>query len=135
MAKHQAQVKKDRASRLKNAMPNQDATPNTSQPKVNDSPDNNGTHSRAIADEVKLPRYQRSKELKKVPDTPDSATEITGRKPSKSYETGSKEAQIRREARSQVLKSKDDTTHFNQRLQADNEQRKQNKQDLDKELR
>lgn len=135
MAKHQAQVKKDRASRLKNAMPNQVATPNTSQPKVNDLPDNNGTHSRAIADEVKLPRYQRSKELKKVPDTPDSATEITGRKPSKSYETGSKEAQTRREARSKVLKSKDDVTHFNQRLQADNEQRKQNKQDLDKELR
>ena len=135
MAKHQAQVKKDRASRLKNAMPNQDATSNTSQLKVNDLPDNNGTHSRAIADEVKLPRYQRSKELKKVPETSDSATESTGRKPSKSYETGSKEAQKRREARSKVLKSKDDTTHFNQRLQADNAQRKQNKQDLDKELR
>lgn len=135
MAKHQAQVKKDRASRLKNAMPNQDATSNTSQLKVNDLPDNNGTHSRAIADEVKLPRYQRSKELKKVPETSDSATEPTGRKPSKSYETGSKEAQKRREARSMVLKSKDDATHFNQRLQADNEQRKQNKQDLDKELR
>jgi len=135
MAKHQAQVKKDRASRLKTAMPNQDATSNTSQLKVNDLPDNNGTHSRAIADEVKLPRYQRSKELKKVPETSDSATEPTGRKPSKSYETGSKEAQTRRESRSKVLKSKDDTTHFNQRLQADNEQRKQNKQDLDKELR
>ncbi|MGO3529305.1 MAG: CD3337/EF1877 family mobilome membrane protein [Leuconostoc mesenteroides] len=135
MAKHQAQVKKDRASRLKNAMPNQDIPHDTPQSKDNDLPDNNGTHSRAIADEVKLPRYQRSKELKKVPETSDSATELTGRKPSKSYETGSKEAQKRREARSKVLKSKDDTIHFNQRLQADNEQRKQNKQDLDKELR
>ena len=135
MAKHQAQVKKDRASRLKNAMPNQDIPHDTPQSKGNDLPDNNGTHSRAIADEVKLPRYQRSKELKKVPETSDSATEPTGRKPSKSYETGSKEAQKRREARSKVLKSKDDTIHFNQRLQADNEQRKQNKQDLDKELR
>lgn len=131
MAKHQAQVKKDRASRLKNAMPNQD----TPQSRGSDLTDNNDSHSRAIADEVKLPRYQRSKELKKVPETSDSATEQTGRKPSKSYETGSKEAQTRREARSKVLKSKDDTTHFNQRLQADNEQRKQNKQDLDKELR
>ncbi|KMY77202.1 CD3337/EF1877 family mobilome membrane protein [Leuconostoc mesenteroides] len=127
MAKHQAQVKKDRASRLKNAMPNQD----TSQSMGSDLPDNNGTHSRAVADEVKLPRYQRSKELKKVLETSDSATEPTGQ----SYETGSIEAQTRREARSKVLKSKDDTTHFNQRLQADNEQRKQNKQDLDKELR
>lgn len=135
MAKHQAQVKKDRASRLKNAMPNQDIPHDTPQSKGNDLPDNNGTHSRAIADEVKLPRYQRSKELKKVPETSDSATELKGRKPSKSYETGSKEAQKRREARSKVLKSKDDTIHFNQRLQADNEQRKQNKQDLDKELR
>ncbi|WP_273715787.1 CD3337/EF1877 family mobilome membrane protein [Leuconostoc mesenteroides] len=135
MAKHQAQVKKDRASRLKNAMPNQDIPHDTPQSKDNDLPDNNGTHSGAIADEVKLPRYQRSKELKKVPETSDSATELTGRKPSKSYETGSKEAQKRREARSKVLKSKDDTIHFNQRLQADNEQRKQNKQDLDKELR
>lgn len=88
------------------------------QSKGNDLPDNNGTHSRAIADAVKLPRYQRSKELKKTPETSDSTTELTGR-----------------EARSKVLKSKDDTTHFNQRLQADNEQRKQNKQDLDKELR
>ena len=135
MAKHQAQVKKDRASRLKNVMPNQDTPHDTAQSRGNDLPDNNGTHSRAIADEVKLPRYQRSKELKKVPETSDSATEPTGRKPSKSYETGSIEAQTRREARSKVLKSKDDTTHFNQRLQADNEQRKQNKQDLDKELR
>lgn len=135
MAKHQAQVKKDRASRLKNAMRNQDTPHDTPQSGGNDLPDNNGTHSRAIADEVKLPRYQRSKELKKVPETSDSATEPTGRKPSKSHETGSKEAQTRREARSKVLKSKDDTTHFNQRLQADNEQRKQNKQDLDKELR
>lgn len=135
MAKHQAQVKKDRASRLKNVMPNQDTAHDTAQSRGNDLPDNNGTHSRAIADEVKLPRYQRSKELKKVPETSDSATEPTGRKPSKSYETGSIEAQTRREARSKVLKSKDDTTHFNQRLQADNEQRKQNKQDLDKELR
>ncbi|MBZ5982122.1 CD3337/EF1877 family mobilome membrane protein [Leuconostoc gasicomitatum] len=135
MAKHQAQVKKDRASRLKNAMPNQDTPHDTPQSGGNDLPDNNGTHSRAIADEVKLPRYQRSKELKKVPETSDSATEPTGRKPSKSYETGSKEAQTRREARSKVLKSKEDTTHFNQRLQADNEERKQNKQDLDKELR
>lgn len=135
MAKHQAQVKKDRASRLKNAMPNQDIPHDTPQSKGNDLPDNNGTHSRAIADEVKLPRYQRSKELKKVPETSDSATELKGRKPGKSYETGSKEAQKRREARSKVLKSKDDTIHFNQRLQADNEQRKQNKQDLDKELR
>ncbi|MDG9733648.1 CD3337/EF1877 family mobilome membrane protein [Leuconostoc pseudomesenteroides] len=133
MAKHQAQVKKDRASRLKNAMPNQD-TSDTSQTKDDGVPDNTGTH-RAIADEVTLPRYQRSKELKQVPDTPDSATEPKGRPSSKSYETGSKEAQTRREARSKVLKSKDDTTHFNQRLQADNEQRKQNKQDLDKELR
>ena len=135
MAKHQAQVKKDRASSLKNVMPNQDTPHDTAQSRGNDLPDNNGTHSRAIADEVKLPRYQRSKELKKVPETSDSATEPTGRKPSKSYETGSIEAQTRREARSKVLKSKDDTTHFNQRLQADNEQRKQNKQDLDKELR
>ncbi|WP_273706247.1 CD3337/EF1877 family mobilome membrane protein [Leuconostoc mesenteroides] len=135
MAKHQAQVKKDRASRLKNVMPNQDTPHDTAQSRGNDLPDNNGTHSRAIADEVKLPRYQRSKELKKVPETSDSATEPTGRKPSKSYETGSIEAQTRREARSKVLKSKDDTTHFNQRLQADNEQRKQNKQNLDKELR
>ena len=135
MEKHQAQVKKDRASRLKNSMPNQDTPHDMPQSKDNDLPDNNGTHSRAIADEVKLPRYQRSKELKKVPETSDSATEPTGRKPSKSYETGSKEAQTRREARSKVLKSKDDTTHFNQRLQADNEQRKKNKQDLDKELR
>ncbi|RDF90646.1 hypothetical protein DQM09_08645 [Leuconostoc mesenteroides subsp. mesenteroides] len=135
MAKHQAQVKKDRASRLKNVMPNQDTPHDTAQSRGNDLPDNNGTHSRAIADEVKLPRYQRSKELKKVPETSDSATEPTERKPSKSYETGSIEAQTRREARSKVLKSKDDTTHFNQRLQADNEQRKQNKQDLDKELR
>ncbi len=133
VAKHQAQVKKDRASRLKNAMPNQD-TSDTSQTKDYGVPDNTGTH-RAIADEVTLPRYQRSKELKQVPDTPDSATEPKGRPSSKSYETGSKEAQTRREARSKVLKSKDDTKHFNQRLQADNEQRKQNKQELDKELR
>lgn len=133
MAKHQAQVKKDRASRLKNAMPNQD-TSYTSQTKDYGVSDNTGTH-RAIADEVTLPRYQRSKELKQVPDTPDSATESKGRPSSKSYETGSKEAQTRREARSKVLKSKEDTKNFNQRLHADDEQRKQNKQDLDKELR
>ncbi|MGR8825126.1 CD3337/EF1877 family mobilome membrane protein [Leuconostoc mesenteroides] len=135
MAKHQAQVKKDRASRLKNAMPNQDDQDDTPPTKGTDPADYSGAHTRAIADEVNLPRYQRSKELKKMSEASGSTTEPTERKPSKTYETGSKEAEIRREARSKVLKKKDADIHFNQRLHADDEQRKQNKQDLDKELR